>query len=100
MKILSVRMAVLACVLDLAAAHGVTAAEPPARPLAGTAVDTCVLLKDSDASAILGKLAKPTQQEKADGSQLGACDYYGATVNATVTAHPADELDGTVSRDL
>lgn len=72
-----------------------TAPTSPQPPAAG-AVDVCALLAESDAIAVLGKLSKPPQAQAARGSLLGECEYFGDKGSGTVTAHPADELAGTV----
>jgi hypothetical protein len=79
-------------VLALLAALPAAAAPAP--------VDTCALVPEAAAVAAIGKLTTPPAAKPPLGSQLGGCDYGSAKGTATVTAYPADDLDGTVRRDL
>lgn len=69
---------------------------PPVSPPAATSVEVCALLEVSDAVAILGALSKPPEAKPARGSLLGECEYAGAKGSGSVSAHPADELEGTI----
>ena len=67
----------------------------PAAPSAAT-VDVCALLAESDAVAVLGALSKAPLANAPQGSLLGECEYAGAKGSGSVSAHPADELEGTI----
>lgn len=65
-------------------------------PAAAASVDVCALLDETDAAAVLGTLEKPPEAKPARGSLLGECAYTGVKGSGSVSAHPADELAGTV----
>jgi hypothetical protein len=93
------RSMILACAL-LSGSQLVAAAGAPARPLAGAPVDTCAMLPEAEIVAAIGKLTKPVQARAPNGSLLGSCEYHSARANVSITAHPSDELDGTVASDV
>ena len=71
----------------------------PATPPPPTAktVDACALLSKADAESVIGPLSAEPEAKPPQGSLLGECKYAGAgTDSIDVTAHPADEFDGTV----
>ena len=68
----------------------------PAPPSAKT-VDTCAMLSKADAESVIGALTADPQVGPARGSLLGQCTYpAGRGDSITISAHPADEFDGTV----
>jgi hypothetical protein len=85
--------AVLAAAVCLLLALPAAAAPAP--------VDTCALLPEAMAVATIGTLIGPRVQKPANGSMLGSCDYEGKQSSAaSLAAYPADQLDGTVRRDV
>lgn len=93
------RFTLLSCAL-LLCSHVAAAAGAPERPLAGAPVEGCALLPEATVVAAIGKLAKPPQPKKPNGSLLGGCEYRSAKASVSITAHPSGELEGTVGSDL
>ncbi|HUP91198.1 MAG TPA: hypothetical protein VM074_03050 [Solimonas sp.] len=77
------------------AAQAAASNPAPARP-ADKSVDACALLAESDAAAVIGKLAGPPQADKPQGSLLGTCNFTGEQATVALSAYPAEEFDGTL----
>ena len=58
------------------------------------------MLDPATVAAAIGPAQAPPKVNPPTGTLLGGCEFTGAKGTASVTAHPADELDGTVRSDL
>jgi hypothetical protein len=86
-------------IVGAAALGSVAPAQTP--PPAARTVDACALLSRADAESVIGPLSAAPAAKPPQGSLLGECKYSGSgTDSITVTAHPADEFDGTIRYPL